>query len=204
MRQGQPPSDAQSAALAIGALVQVFSTASTSLANRRSEASATSWGMPRKRNAVFSSKSPMTGRRASRSRKMRSGGPQTAAFDGAVHAALPRNVGSLCVGHRSLSPARSAHPATVRMMRRWQYPIPRPGKGARVGRLRTGYMSGLLDQRIRKRVRRRTRCFRRQSLSGTPRIDTAFSKSLQVITMKFQEISDYRSCLGPRSRAGEE
>ena len=68
------------AALVIASAFQDCSTGSTSLANSRSDRSAVSYGMPPKRNAVSSSNSPITERRDSSSRRMRSGVPHTAAF----------------------------------------------------------------------------------------------------------------------------
>jgi hypothetical protein len=61
-----------------------------------------------------------------------------------------------------------------------------------------------VEQRIGKRVRSWTRRPGRQSVFLMPRIETAFSKSLQIIAMKFQEICNDCSRLGPSARAGEE
>jgi hypothetical protein len=102
-------------------------------------------------------------------------------------------------GHK----CRSAS-APVRVRRRWHRPIPRPGKAAGVGFLREGGIPRQVEQRRGKRVRSWTRRPGRQSVFLMPRIETAFSKSLQIIAMKFQEICNDCSRLGPSARAGEE
>jgi hypothetical protein len=103
MRQRRPLSDAHFAALAIGTLVQVFSTGSASLANRSSEASATSKGMLPKRNAVFSSKPPMTERRR------------------ASRAALQKGWAS-ATHHRAAEPESPQPPCNAPRVSCWQAP----------------------------------------------------------------------------------